>query len=282
MSTDSAASPGGRLVGQVAVVTGAARGIGRAIACRFAAEGADVILFDVARDIPGCPYPLGTSAQLATTARRCARHGITVDIYEVDIRDPDAAGDAVDQCLDRFGRIDVLVNNAGVAGPSGKPVHEIAAADWQLVIDINLTGAFTMTKLVVPGMARARRGNVINVSSTAGLVGYRHFAGYVAAKHGLVGLTRASALDYAPHGVRVNAVCPGSVVDEPDLEGRMLGEIARSLRLPPAESEEVFVRDQPGNRLVQASAVADACLWLAGASDVTGAVVPVDGGFTVR
>jgi len=271
-----------RLAGQVAVVTGAARGIGRAIACRFAAEGADVVLLDVARDIAGCPYPLGTSAQLTTTAGRCAAHGVTVATHEVDVRDGDAAAAAVEQTLDRFGRIDVLVNNAGVAGPAGRPVHETADADWQFMIDINLTGAFTMTKLVAPGMTRGRRGSIVNVSSTAGLVGYRHFAGYVAAKHGLIGLTRAAALDYAPHGVCVNVVCPGSVVDEPDLEGRMLGEIARSLRLPPEESEEVFVRDQPTNRLVRAAAVADACLWLAAAGDVTGAVVPVDGGFTVR
>ncbi|MEU8658578.1 SDR family NAD(P)-dependent oxidoreductase [Actinoplanes philippinensis] len=272
----------GRLAGQVALVTGAARGIGRAIACRFAAEGADVVLLDVARDIAGCPYPLGTAAQLRTTADRCAALGVTVVTHEADVRDGAAAARAVEQTLDRFGRIDVLVNNAGVAGPSGLPVHEIADDDWRFMIDVNLTGAFTMTKLVVPGMRRGRRGSIVNVSSTAGLVGYRHFAGYVAAKHGLIGLTRAAALDYAPHGVRVNVVCPGSVLDEPDLEGRMLAEIARSLQLPPEESEEVFVRDQPTNRLVRASAVADACLWLAGAGDVTGAVVPVDGGFAVR
>lgn len=163
-------------------------------------------------------------------------------------------------------------------------MHEVTEADWQLIIDVNLGGAFTMTRLVVPTMMRRRQGSIINISSTAGLVGYRHFAGYVAAKHCLVGLTRAAALDYAPHGSRVNAVCPGSVHDDPDLEGRMLGEIAKSLGLPTAGHEQTFVRDQTGNRLVAASTIADACVWLAssGAADVTGSVIPLDGGYTTR
>jgi NAD(P)-dependent dehydrogenase (short-subunit alcohol dehydrogenase family) len=116
------------------------------------------------------------------------------------------------------------------------------------------------------------------------MVGYRHFAGYVAAKHGLIGLTRAAALDYAPYKVRVNAVCPGSVRDDPRVEGRMLAEIARSLDVPVAEHETTFVRDQPMNALVEPHDVAGAALWLASdeSAQVTGSVVTVDGGFTTR
>jgi NAD(P)-dependent dehydrogenase (short-subunit alcohol dehydrogenase family) len=111
-----------------------------------------------------------------------------------------------------------------------------------------------------------------------------YLAAYTTAKHALVGLTKAAALELAPLGVRVNAVCPGSVKDDPALDGRMLGEIARALSLPVADHERVFVTDQPANRLVRAQDVANACVWLASeeSADVTGAVIAVYGGFTAR
>jgi NAD(P)-dependent dehydrogenase (short-subunit alcohol dehydrogenase family) len=113
-------------------------------------------------------------------------------------------------------------------------------------------------------------------------VGYRYFAGYVAAKHGLIGLTRAAALDYAPFRIRVNALCPGSVRDAPEFEGRMLSEIARSLDIPTEDHEHTFVRSQPTHRLVEPPDVAAAALWLAGdgSRQTTGSVLTVDGGFT--
>jgi NAD(P)-dependent dehydrogenase (short-subunit alcohol dehydrogenase family) len=163
-------------------------------------------------------------------------------------------------------------------------VHEIADDEWQVMLDVDLTGQFRMMRAVLPAMLRRGAGSVVNIASTAGLVGYRHFAGYVAAKHGLIGLTRSAALDYAPKGVRVNAVCPGSVHDDPELEGVMMAEIARCLDLPAADSERAFLTNQPTNRLVRAHDVARAALWLAcdESRDVTGSVVAVDGGFTVR
>ncbi|WP_086840129.1 SDR family oxidoreductase [Amycolatopsis kentuckyensis] len=273
-----------RLRDKVAVVTGAARGIGRAIAVAFAEQGADLVLLDVAGDIDGCPYPLGTADQLGATAKLCRDHAVTVLTQHVDVRDAVAVTAAVGETLDRFGRIDVLVNNAGLATPAGVPVHEVTEAGWRLVLDVDLDGSWRMLRAVAPAMVGAGRGSIVSIASTAGLVGYRYFSAYVAAKHALVGLTKAAALDLAPLGVRVNAVCPGSVRDDPDLDGRMLGEIARSLGLPPAEHESVFVTDQPTNRLVDAHDVAQTCVWLGTdeSTDVTGAVITVDGGFTAR
>ncbi|GLF99158.1 SDR family oxidoreductase [Streptomyces yaizuensis] len=272
------------LAGRTAVITGAARGLGRECALRFAAEGADLLLLDIAADLDGVGYPLGTRAQLDHTAALCEAHGSAVVAVAADVRDPAGVTDAVGQALARFHGVDVLVNNAGIATPSGVPLHEFGEEDWALMLDVDLSGAWRMIKAVVPVMIEQRSGSIVNVSSTAGLVGYRHFAGYVAAKHGLIGLTRAAALDYAPHRIRVNALCPGSVRDNPLVEGRMLVEIARSLELPAADHEEIFLRDQPMNALIESSDIAGAALWLAGddSRQVTGTVVTVDGGFSSR
>ncbi|WP_330301229.1 mycofactocin-coupled SDR family oxidoreductase [Streptomyces sp. NBC_00503] len=282
--TAHAATAAGRLTGKTAVVTGAARGLGRSCAVRFAAEGADLVLVDVAGDVAGVPYPLGSRSQLEHTAQLCRAYGVHVHTAAADVRDPDAVGAVADQALDRFGTIDVLLNNAGIAAPSGKAVHEIAEDEWELMVGTDLTGAWRMMKAVVPAMVEQRSGSVINVASTAGLVGYRHFAGYVAAKHGLIGLTKAAALDYAPFRVRVNALCPGSVRDDPLHEGRMLAEIARSLDVDVAEHEEIFVQSQPMNALIEPQDIAGAALWLAGddSRQVTGTTLTVDGGFSAR
>ncbi|MEU3042510.1 SDR family oxidoreductase [Streptomyces diastaticus] len=272
------------LQGRTVMLTGAARGLGRACAVKFAAHGADLVLVDVAADIDGVPYPLGSRGQLAHTAALCEEQGVAVLALEADVRDGAAVATVVERTFDRFGAIDVLVNNGGIAAPSGKPVHEITEAEWSLMLDVDLSGAWRMMSAVLPVMIGRQSGSIINVSSTAGLVGYRHFAGYVAAKHGLIGLTKAAALDYAPYRIRVNALCPGSMRDDPVLDGRMLSEIARSLDVAVEDHEKIFVQAQPMNELVEASEVAGAALWLAGddSRQVTGTVVPVDGGFTAR
>jgi len=269
---------------RVAVITGAGRGLGRACAVRLARDGYDLVLVDIGHDIPGVPYPLAGPEQLDHTAKLCEEHDAAVLTELVDVRDTAAVEAMAAAALDRYGHIDVLVNNAGIAAPSGKPVHEVTETEWTVMLDVDLSGAWRTIKALVPSMVEQRSGSIVNVASTAGQVGYRHFAGYVAAKHGLVGLTRAAALDYAPHGVRVNALCPGSVRDDPTVEGRMLSEIARSLDVPVADHETVFIRDQPMNRLVDPDDVAGAAAWLAGpdSARVTGAVITVDAGFSAR
>jgi NAD(P)-dependent dehydrogenase (short-subunit alcohol dehydrogenase family) len=265
-------------------VTGAARGIGRACAVAFAEEGADLTLIDIGRDLPGVGYPLGSPSQLAHTARLCRERGAAVLVVPADLRDLAAVRAAVGSTVARFGRVDAVVNNAGIAAPSGKAVHDITPQEWQLMLDVDLSGAWRMISAVGRVMGHQRAGSVVNVASTAGLVGYRHFAGYVTAKHGLIGLTRAAALDFAPLKVRVNALCPGSVRDDVGVEGRMLAEIARSLDVAVAEHEQTFVAAQPMNSLIEPEDVAAAAVWLASdeSLQVTGSVVAVDGGFTAR
>ncbi|MFJ4032723.1 SDR family oxidoreductase [Streptomyces griseoluteus] len=274
----------GTLEGHTAVITGAARGAGRACALAFAAQGADLVLLDVAAAISGVPYPLGSESQLAHTADACRRQGADVLTAAVDVRDLAALTELRERTHDRFGAPHVLVNNAGVVAPSGLPVHETPEEDWQLMVDIDLGGAWRATKVFAPAMVERRSGSIVNIASTAGLVGYRNFAGYVAAKHGLVGLTKASALDYASYGVRVNAVCPGNIRDEPAMDGRMLSEVARALDVPAAEHEELFTADQPMNTLVDPADVAAAALWLAGDGSrrVTGTTLTVDAGYAAR
>ncbi|CRK56697.1 D-beta-hydroxybutyrate dehydrogenase [Alloactinosynnema sp. L-07] len=270
--------------GKTILITGAARGLGRACAARFAADGADLVLVDIAEDIAAVPYPMGSAGQLDDTARRCRAAGAEVLTATADVRVQSQLDNVVDDALDRFGRIDVLVNNAGIAAPSGKPVHEIDEDEWHVMLDVDLSGAWRAIKAVAPAMAARRSGSIVNISSTAGLVGYRNFAGYVAAKHGLIGLTRAAALDYAALRVRVNAICPGQVREEPDLEGRMLSEVARSLGVDPDEQEPTFLAAQPMNALVDPEDVVGAAVYLAGddSKQVTGSVVTVDGGFSIR
>ncbi|WP_181806016.1 SDR family oxidoreductase [Streptomyces shenzhenensis] len=274
----------GLLAGKAAVITGAARGIGRTCATAFAREGADLLLLDVAGPVPGVPYPLGSASQLDHTAALCRELGATVLVRQADVRDPGAPRAAARSAFERFGRIDVLVNNAGIAAPSGRPVHEYDEGEWEVMIDINLTGVWRGIRAVAGYMAEQRGGSIVNVASTAGLVGYRHFAGYAASKHGVVGLTKAAALDLAPLKVRVNALCPGSVRDAAEAEGLMLSEIARALEIPVAEHETTFVRDQPMNELVEPGSIAEAAVWLASdrSRQVTGSVLTVDGGFTSR
>jgi len=279
MDVDSGSGPG-----RVAVVTGAARGLGRAVAHELARAGHSLVLVDIGADLPGVGYPMGSRPQLLETASACRAEGVGVEIVLGDLRDPATAEAAASCARERFGRVDVLVNCAGVAGPSGKAVHELTAAEWSLVMDVNLTAVWQMIHSVAPLMVEQRHGSIVNISSTAGVVGYRHFASYVASKHAVIGLTKAASLDLAPFGVRVNTVAPGSIRDDLELDGRMLSAIADYLSVPVSHHESAFREQQPTNALVEAEDVASAVLWLVSSASrsVSGTTIVVDGGFSVR
>ncbi|MET9341244.1 SDR family oxidoreductase [Nonomuraea sp. NPDC003804] len=270
--------------GCVAMVTGAARGVGRAVAVAFAEAGADLVLLDVCADLPGCPYPMSRPDQLAGTARRCGELGARVVTIEADVRDLLRVEEGVAGALAEFGRIDVLVNNAGIVGPAGVLAHEMAEADWNLLLDVNVTGAWQCARSVLPAMVERRSGSVVNIASTAGHIAFRSFSGYVTAKHALIGLTKALAVDYAPYGIRVNAVSPTSVYEDPGEGPGMLAGVATMMGTGVASYEEVSHALHPLNTLAYAEDVAAATLWLASpaAARCTGTILPVDAGFTIR
>ncbi len=273
-----------RLPGKTVVVTGAARGIGRACAVRAAEEGADLVLVDVDGEAADVPYRLGNSAQLETTAELCRKNGASVLTRLADVRDLGRLQEVAADTLDRFGQVDALISNAGIGAPAGKAADGFTEAEWQVLLDVNLSGPWRAIKAFAPDMVRRGNGSIVNVASTAGLVGYRHFAGYVASKHGVVGLTKAAALDYAPSGVRVNALCPGPVRDDPEMEGQMTAVVADALGITYAEQEAVYLESVPTNVLVDPADVAGAAVWLAGDDSrrVTGTVITVDSGFAAK
>ena len=272
-----------RLEGKVVVLTGAARGIGRVTAAECAAQGADLVLLDICADLPGVPYPLGTPGQLEHTAQLCRDQGAAVLTAAVDVRDPAAVGEAVTRAVDRFGRVDVVVNNAGIAAPSGKPVHEISEDEWALMLDVDLSGAWRLIRAVGKRMCEQRSGSIVNVASTAGLVGYRHFAGYVAAKHGIVGLTKATALESATSGVTVNAICPGWVLTP--LVQKQIDARAAQGGIPVEQAQrELLGEKQPSLQFTTPEQLGELAVFLCSPAgdNVKGVAWAVDGGWTAQ
>jgi NAD(P)-dependent dehydrogenase (short-subunit alcohol dehydrogenase family) len=271
-------------VSRVVVITGASRGIGRATAMAFAATGASLFLTDGGRDLEVCPYPLGTPVQLEETAERCRAAGAEVETALADVRAPEDVQAAAQRLRERFGPAEVLVNNAGIVGPGGKMAHEFTEDEWTTMMEVDLNGVWRWARAVLPDMMQRRAGTIINVSSTAGLVAFPYFANYVAAKHGVVGLTRALALDYASFGIRVNAVCPTSIRDDPREATGMLAGVASMLGLDRGDYEALSLPHHPLGTLVDADDVVSAIVWLASdaAARVTGIALPVDAGFTIR
>ena len=227
-----------RLHGKSVLVTGAARGLGRAPRSPVPPRAPISPCWTSAPTCPACPTRWAPLGSWTHTAALCREAGAAVLTAEADIRDLRAVREAVTRAEDRFGRIDVAVNNAGIAAPSGKPVHEIAEEEWSLMIDVDLSGAWRVIREVGKAMSARRAGSIVNVASTAGLVGYRHFAGYVAAKHAVVGSHQSRrARLRADEGARERGL-PGSVRDDAWAEGRMLAEIARALEVPGARARE--------------------------------------------
>ena len=200
----------GQLTGQVAFITGAARGQGRSHALRLAEEGADIIAVDIGHDIDSAYVSMGTAADLAQTVKLVEATDHQILARQADVRDQAALDAVAADGLAQFGHIDIVSANAGI-GTRGK-TWELTEAQWQDVIDVNLTGVWRTVKAVVPSMIAADRGGcIVLTSSLAGLHGYSNIASYVAAKHGVNGLMRTLANELGPHRIRVNSVCPGLI-----------------------------------------------------------------------
>ena len=211
---------------RVALITGAAHGQGRAAALALAQDGYDIAAVDVAKPLAYPGYAMGTPNELESLANECPTACLAA---VADVRDNAAVADAVAQTMDRFGRIDVLFNNAGICAYG--LAHELTEDAWDAMIDINLKGAWIVARHVIPHMIAAKRGVIVNNSSIAGLRGMGRLSHYAASKWGLTGLTKSWAIELAPHGIRVVSIHPTGV-DTPlndglaELEGKTTQEIA--------------------------------------------------------
>ena len=249
------------LQGKVAVVTGAGKGIGAAIAAALARAGAGVAL--IGRD----------AARLEKQAA-----GLSADTFvaPADVSEADSVRRAFADIRGRFPRIDILVNNAGQA--ESAPFSRTDLALWNRMLAVNLTGSYLCAHEVLPQMLKQDYGRVINVASTAGLVGYAYVSAYCAAKHGVIGMTRALALETAKSAVTVNAVCPGYT--ETDIVRSSLANIMAKTGKSEAEARAALTSHNPQGRLVQPEEVANAVLWLClpGSEAITGQSIAVSGG----
>ncbi|CAM3834672.1 oxidoreductase [Rouxiella silvae] len=246
---------------QVALITGAASGMGLATANAFAAAGASVVMADISEEAVKAAAAALNDAGYKALGIRC------------DVANIDEVKAMVDQAVATFGRIDVAFNNAGVQSP----VAETALADpedYDFVMDVNLRGIWNCMKYELIQMKKQGSGAIVNNSSLGGLVGIAERGIYHASKHGVVGLTKSAGLEYAPQNIRVNAICPG-IIETPMVSGMLESQ-------PEAMAE--LMKDVPIKRLGRAEEIADAVLWLCSpaSSFVIGHALPVDGGYTVR
>ncbi|MCL5075713.1 MAG: SDR family oxidoreductase [Chloroflexi bacterium] len=252
-----------RLKDKVAIITGAGSGIGRATALLFAREGAKVVVADLAQ-------VMGEE-----TVRAIRGEGGEAIFVQVDVSRAADAERMVGAAIASYGRLDILFNNAGI-NLLGR-VTETTEEDWDKVIAVNLKGVFLCSKYALLEMIKQGSGVIINASSAAGIVGLRNLAAYTASKGGVLQLTKNMALDYAPYNIRINALCPG-VIETP-----MTEQVIES-QADPAEARRFYERNRPLGRMGRPEEVAYAALYLASAeaSYVTGAALPVDGGYTAQ
>jgi NAD(P)-dependent dehydrogenase (short-subunit alcohol dehydrogenase family) len=254
------------LAGRHAVVTGAARGIGAAIARALAAAGARVSL--LGRDV----------ATLKGAAEKivAAHPGSQTAAIAADVADSTAVGEAIHSARAHFGPVHLLINNAGQA--QSAPFLKTDEALWQRMLAVNLTGTYLCSREVLPDMLAGGYGRIVNIASTAGLRGYAYVAAYTAAKHGVIGLTRALALEVATRGVTVNAICPGYT--DTDMVRSAIDTIVTHTGRSAAEARAILVRTNPQGRLIDPDEVAQAALWLCGphAASITGQSLSIAGG----
>jgi NAD(P)-dependent dehydrogenase (short-subunit alcohol dehydrogenase family) len=251
----------------VAVITGAARGIGKACAQRFAREGAHVACLDLLAE------------ENEAVAGDCAALGAEVLALRCDVTDPESVRSCIEAVLERWGRIDVLITSAGIY--SGSPLPEVTLSQWQRLVDINLTGVFLCNQAVAPAMMDQRSGSIINISSMAGRTSWPSTAEYSASKTGVIGLTRSVAMELAPYGVTANAVCPGNTLTEmvhkvAEKQGALLGMSGQ-------EWLDMRANDCPMKRLAEPWEIAGVCAFLASedARYITGQALGVDGGLVM-
>ena len=260
-----------QLAGKSAVVTGSTSGIGRAIASLLASEGANVMLngFGDAGEIESLRAGLEKS------------HGGKARYHAADMSKPPQIADMVRTAEREFGAVDILVNNAGIQHVS--PIEDFPDDRWEAVIAINLSSAFYATKAALPGMKKRRWGRVINIASAHGLVASPNKSAYVAAKHGIVGFTKATALEVAETGVRANAICPGFVLTP--LVQKQIDDLARQHGISVERATKDYIlAPQPTKEFVTVDQIAAMAVYLCSeaAAQINGASLSIDGGWTAR
>tara|TARA_Y100001960_G_scaffold70368_1_gene74381 strand:- start:514 stop:1272 length:759 start_codon:yes stop_codon:yes gene_type:complete len=245
---------------QVAIITGAGSGIGKHASILLAQHGVKTFLIDF------------DSVNGQNTADHIMKSGGESFFEKVDVSQPDQMEKAVNKCIELYGGLDIGVNSAGIAG-ARELTHSYSISDWNKLIEINLTGVFISMKYQITKMVANGSGRIVNISSIAGIVGLPNASAYVAAKHGVIGITKTAALEYAKNGISINAISPGWT--RTDLIKNMIDD----------ESKEKSIRlRHPTERLVEPEEIAQTILWLCTQSpdSLTGAVIPVDGAFTTK
>ena len=265
------------LAGRVALITGAAHGQGRAMALTLARAGADIVALDVGTELSYPSYAQGTTAELESLVDEITKIGKRAMPAVADVRDSAAVQRAVDAAIAEFGRIDILINNAGIVAYA--EVETMSDVEWDAMIGINLTGPFVVTRAIVPHLKAAGRGVIVNNSSVMGLRGGNRLSHYVASKHGLTGLTKAWAIELAPHGIRVVSIHPTGV-DTPMNDGLAAMEGATPQEIAERSAGNLL----PGVPWIETQDVADLVLYLVSdrARYVTGAQFALDAGLLTR
>jgi 3-hydroxybutyrate dehydrogenase len=259
------------LKGKTSLVTGSTSGIGLGIARALAQAGSAVVLNGF-----GSPQEIEQ-----TRSGLASEFGVQVDYSGADMSNPSSIAEMIETALASFGRIDILVNNAGIQHVA--PLPEFPTQKWDAIIAINLSSAFHTTKLALPAMVKNNWGRIINIASAHGLVGSAFKSAYVAAKHGMLGLTKVTALETAEHHITCNAICPGYVYT-PLIEAQIEGQ-AKSHMIPREQViRDVLLAQQPNKRFAMVDELGALSVFLSSdaAASITGASIPVDGGWTAH